>query len=318
MSTDYISRLRAELLRAGAAEPAPRRRARAVRRLRPVAAAAAVALVVATLVLTLPGDRRDEIPAQASSDAVALTYRVQTGDATEAAQILRERLDAAAITAEVTVGDGTLTITAPDNARADVTALTAPGRFAMYDWESSVLGPDGRPAPTDPAVTGGPSASHAAGVTEAEARSRAAKSPGARALQTDGGWFALGGEAALTNADVASAHADGDPAGGGPAVAFALTPPGQHAFTTLTRELAHRGADQAVTGDPLQTSQHLALVLDDRIVSTPYINWQEAPDGLDGAAGANMSGLPTVKQAQLAAALLSAGPLPGTLEPVQG
>ena len=64
MSSDYISRLRAELLRAGAAEQAPRRRARAVRRLRPVAAAAAVALVVATVVLTLPGERRDEIPAQ--------------------------------------------------------------------------------------------------------------------------------------------------------------------------------------------------------------------------------------------------------------
>jgi preprotein translocase subunit SecD len=317
MSTDYISRLRAELLRAGAAEPAPRRRARAVRRLRPIAAVAAVALVVATVVLTLPGDRRDEIPAQGASDAVALTYRVQTGDATEASQILRERLEAAAITAEVTTGDGTLTITAPDTARADVTALTAPGRLAIYDWERSVLGPDGRPAPTDPAVTGGPSASHAAAVTETEARSRAAKTPGARAVQADDGWFALGGEAALTNADVASAHADEDPAGG-PAVAFGLTPPGQQAFTTLTRDLAHRGADQAVAGDPLQTSQHLALVLDDRIVSTPYINWQEAPDGLDGAAGASMSGLPTLKQAQLAAALLSAGPLPGTLEPVQG
>ena len=83
MSSDYISRLRAELLRAGAAEQAPRRRARAVRRLRPLAAAVAVALLVATVVLTLPGERRDEIPAQDSGDAVTLTYRVQTGDATQ-------------------------------------------------------------------------------------------------------------------------------------------------------------------------------------------------------------------------------------------
>ena len=314
MSSDYISRLRAELLRAGAVEHAPRRRARAVRRLRPLAATAAVALLVAAIVLTLPGEPRDEAPALNSSDAVTLTYRVQTGDATEAAQILRERLNAAVIAAEVTAGDSTLTITAPDSARAAVTALTAPGRFAIYDWERSVLGPDGRPAPTDPAVTGGRDTSHAAALTEAEARSRAAKSPGARALEGDRGWFALGGDAALTNADVVSPRAGEDSLGGGPVVAFDLTPPGQQAFATLTRELAHRGADQAGTGDPLETSQHLALVLDDRIVSTPYINWQEVPDGIDGADGAQMSDLETAEQARLTAALLSTGPLPGTLQ----
>ena len=117
MSSDYISRLRAELLRAGAAEHAPRRRARAVRRLRPLAAAVAVALLVATAVLTLPSERRDEVPTQDPSDVVTLTYRVQTGDATQAAQILRERVNAAGITTEVTAGDGTLTITAADTAR---------------------------------------------------------------------------------------------------------------------------------------------------------------------------------------------------------
>jgi preprotein translocase subunit SecD len=318
MSSDYISRLRAELLRAGAVGRARRRRARAVRRLRPLAAAAAVGLLVATVVLTLPDARRDEIPAQGSGEAVALTYRVQTGGATQAAQILRERLNAAGITAEVTAGDRTLTITAPDAARADVTGLTAPGRLAIYDWERSVLGPDGRPAPIDPAVTGGQDAGRAAALTEAEARSRADTSPGARAVQADRGWFALAGDPALTNADVASARADEDPAGGGASVALDLTPPGQQAFTTLTRELAQRGAELARSGDPLRTSQHLALVLDDRIVSTPFINWREVPDGIDGADGAYMSGLPTPEQARLTAALLSAGPLPGTLQLVRG
>ncbi len=317
MSSDYFSRLRAELLRAGAAEQAPRRRARAVRHLRPLAAAMAVAVVVATVVLTLPGERQDEITAQGSGDAATLTYRVQSGDATEAAQVLRARLNAAGITAEVTAGDRTLTIAAPDAARADVTVLTAPGRLAIFDWERSVLGPDGRPAPTDPAVTGGADAGQAAALSEADARSRAGKRPGSRAVQADRGWFALGGDPALTNADIASPRVDDDPAGG-PIVAFDLTPPGQQAFTTLTRELARRGADQAGSGDPLQTSQHLALVLDDRIVATPYINWREAPDGIDGADGAHMSGLRTREQARLTAALLSAGPLTGTLQLVGG
>ena len=315
MSSDYISRLRAELLRAGAAEHAPRRRARAVRRLRPLAAAAAVALLVATVVLTLPGDRRDEIPAQGSSDAVTLTYRVQTGDATEAAQILRERLNAAGITAEVTAGDGTLTITAPDTARAAVTALTAPGRFAIYDWERSVLGPDGRPAPTDPAVTGGPGAGHAAALTEAEARSRAAKSPGARALQADGGWFALGGDAALTNADVASARAGEDPAGGGPTVALDLTPPGQQAFTTLTRELAHRGADQAAGRRPAPDlpAPGARARRPDRLHAVHQLAGGPGRDRRRGRRPACRAS--DAEQARLTAALLSAGPLPARSSP---
>ncbi len=217
----------------------------------------------------------------------------------------------------MTAGDGTLTINAQDAARADVAALTAPGHLAIYDWEDSVLGPDGRPSPTDPAVTGNPGAGQDASLREAEARTRAAKNPDGHAVQAERWWFALGGAPALTNADVASARADKDPAGA-PTVSFELTPPGQRAFTTLTRELARRGARYSLGGDPLQTSQHLAFVLDDRLISVPFINWQQAPDGIDGAEGASMSGLSSPRQAQLTAALLSAGPLPGALEPTSG
>jgi len=277
-----------------------------------------VGLVVATVALTLPSERSHEIPAQGPEDAVTLTYRLHTGDPTEAARILRDRLSAAGITAVVTAGDHSLAITAPESARADVTALTAPGRFAIYDWERSVLGPDGRPAPTDPAVTGGPNAGQEPALTEGEAHSRASETRGARALQAERGWVALAGRPAVTNTDLASARAGEDPAGGGPNVTLELTPPGQQAFTTLTRALAQRGADQPGTGDPLQTAQHLALVLDDRLVATPYVNWREAPDGIDGADGVPMSGLRTPEQARLTAALLSAGPLPHALELVRG
>jgi preprotein translocase subunit SecD len=305
VSNDYVSRLRAELLRAGAAGHAPRR-AGAARRLRPLVAAVAVLLlIVAGAVVVRGGDRRGS-PGQ---DAATVTYRVPAGDATQAAQILRERLGALGVTADVRAGDGTLTITAPPEAQADVTALTAPGRLEIYDWEASVLGPDGSPAPADSAITGGPDAGHAAALTEAEARSRAAKCPGAVVLRADSGWFALGGIAAVTNADIAKARAATDPAGG-PDVELSLTPHGQEAFTTLTRELARRGTLQAHNGDPLQSSQHLAIVLDGRIVSTPYVNWREAPDGIDGADGVPISGLRTAAQASRTAALLSAGPLP--------
>jgi preprotein translocase subunit SecD len=315
MSSDYISRLRAELLRAGATQPATRRRARAARGLRPPAAAAAVALLVAALVFALPGQRHDERPAPSHGDTISLTYRVQSAGMAD--EILRERLNAAGISAQLSSGDGTLTISAPPADRAAVIALTAPGRFALYDWERSVLGPDGRPDPTDPAVTGGPGAGQEGALTEAEARSRAAKRPGARALEADGGWFALRDAPALTNADLASARAAEDRSSGDPIVAIGLTPPGQRAFQALTRELAQRGADNALGGDPLQTSQHFALVVDDRIISTPYLNWREAPDGIDGA-GTQLAGFQTPEQARLTAALLSAGPLPGKLELIGG
>ncbi|HEY6890900.1 MAG TPA: hypothetical protein VI300_24065, partial [Solirubrobacter sp.] len=81
--SDYVSRLRAELLRAGAASAVPQRRV--VRRLRPrhrarwsrpLAGAVGVALLVAALVVLVPGSPRDEVAAQGS-----LTYRVVGGDA---------------------------------------------------------------------------------------------------------------------------------------------------------------------------------------------------------------------------------------------
>jgi SecD/SecF fusion protein len=101
---------------------------------------------------------------------------------------------------------------------------------------------------------------------------------------------------------------------GDPAVTVDLAPRGQHAFTTLTRELAQRGRpDGGRSSDPLRTAQHLALVIDNRIMSTPYINWREAPDGIDGTRGASIS-VPTPEQARVTAALLSAGPLPSSLQ----
>jgi SecD/SecF fusion protein len=51
-------------------------------------------------------------------------------------------------------------------------------RLAFYDWESKVIGPDGRPAPGDPAVTGGPDAGGAGSLSLYDAVLRAAARPG--------------------------------------------------------------------------------------------------------------------------------------------
>jgi SecD/SecF fusion protein len=50
-------------------------------------------------------------------------------------------------------------------------------RLQFTDWEANVIGPDGRPAPDDPRVTGGTRAGRAGGLTFYDAVVRAARRP---------------------------------------------------------------------------------------------------------------------------------------------
>ncbi len=81
----------------------------------------------------------------------------------------------------------------------------------------------------------------------------------------------------------------------------------------VARELAHRGADLAEAGSGIEASQHLAIVIDDRIVAVPFIDFRVAPDGIDGADGAQISGNLTEETARQMASILDSGPLPGRL-----
>ena len=56
-------------------------------------------------------------------------------------------------------------------------------------------------------------------------------------------------------------------------------------------------------------------MLDNRIVSTPYIDFRQAPDGIDDVDGMHISGGMTTRTARQTAALLIAGPLPADLVP---
>ena len=64
--------------------------------------------------------------------------------------------------------------------------------------------------------------------------------------------------------------------------------------------------------------QHFAIVIDDRIVSVPYVNFDMAPNGIDGADGAQIQGVQiqgglTPETARQTAAILGTGPLPAAL-----
>jgi preprotein translocase subunit SecD len=303
VSSDYIPRLRAELVRAAERRRSPWRRFAPP--LRPLVTAAVVGLLIVAVALAAGrgGDGSDELRFSAGGNA-----------AERAAGVLRERFAAAGLsdaTASVRP-DGLVTIDVPADADAVVTALLRPGEFAIYDWETSVLGPDGRPAPDDEAVTGGASAGSWGALSrpEADARAAAAKE-GALVVRAEspgpGRWYALGGEPALTSADIASAEPVIDPLLEQPAIAIEFEERGQDAFTELTRTIAQRGADAGV-------DQHFAMVFDGEILAVPYISYRENPDGIDGARGAQIPGF-SGQTARTMAAMLVSGPLPAEFQP---
>ena len=185
--SEYIPRLREELVAAAAREHAGQRRRVAVRPSR-VALVVAVAAVAATFVLAVSAIEvaDDEQPVGTLPSGTALSYRVAPapgGDgaalAERAAEVLRARIAAAGIAdAQVTVAGDRIGVDADSADRAPIAALAAPGVLGIYDWEASVLGPDGRPAPDDESVTGGQGAGQEASVSRYEAVMRAAKARG--------------------------------------------------------------------------------------------------------------------------------------------
>lgn len=108
---------------------------------------------------------------------------------------------------------------------------------------------------------------------------------------------------------------DNSPGGtGGPTVTFDFTSKGRAAWQDTTREIAQRGQENFFGGDPRNAFQHFAIVLDNEIISAPFIDFQQNPDGIDGANGSEISGGFTIKSAQNLANLLKTGALPIKLD----
>jgi SecD/SecF fusion protein len=121
---------------------------------------------------------------------------------------------------------------------------------------------------------------------------------------------------ALSGTDIRNPEQNFNQQGGNePIVTFEFTDKGRKAFQRITREIAQRGQDNALPGsDPTQASQHFAIVLDNELISAPYINYIENPDGIDGTTGAQISGSFTIQSAQDLAKILKIGALPIRLE----
>jgi SecD/SecF fusion protein len=120
---------------------------------------------------------------------VELVYEAQptkqtpvTPDAMQRAiDVMRERVDQLGV-AEPAIqrsGDRQISVALPavKNLAQAIDQVGTVAQLAFYDWEVNVIGPDGKPAPTDQAVTGGPAAGSAGAMKLYDAILLASKRP---------------------------------------------------------------------------------------------------------------------------------------------
>jgi SecD/SecF fusion protein len=140
--------------------------------------------------------------------------------------------------------------------------------------------------------------------------------PSADAPDPDSYWI-IRDDPGLSGTDIKNPEQNFDQQGGNePIVTFEFSDKGRRAFQRITSEVAQRGADNAnpLNPDPITSSHHFAIALDNELVSIPFINYRENPDGIDGSTGAQISGGFTITSAQDLAKILKTGALPLRLE----
>ena len=137
------------------------------------------------------------------------------------------------------------------------------------------------------------------------------------AAEGGGKYYVLKDQPALSGLDIKNPEQnfDNGPGGsGGPTVTFDFTDKGKNAWQKTTRAIAQRGQESFFGGSANNAFQHFAIVLDNEIISAPYIDFQQNPDGIDASNGSEISGGFTIQSAQSLANLLKTGALPIKLE----
>ncbi len=95
-----------------------------------------------------------------------------------------------------------------------------------------------------------------------------------------------------------------------------FTNDGADKFGEITNDEADRGKllfdISGGGGDPRNTFQHFAIVLDREIKSWPSIDWEQYPNGISGSNGAQITGIGDINEAKNLALVLQTGALPVT------
>jgi SecDF, P1 head subdomain len=224
------------------------------------------------------------------------------------------------------------------------------GHLAFYDWEANVLTPAGTPVgealrqrddaamlisqgsgSEPPGSAGGLTRTSALKLADAQRPaadagpaqsklppgwlvvagpppSRAAVDAGA---DPDARYFVLRDRAALSRSDIRDAYETFD-ARGQPALGIRFTPRGARAFQGLSAEIARRGA--ALSTPELALNQHIATVVDGKLVSVIYVDYRVYPHGIPPDEATDISGGFTPLGAYHLANQIAAEPLPADLQ----
>ncbi len=113
---------------------------------------------------------------------------------------------------------------------------------------------------------------------------------------------------ALRGSDISNPQQSTDPNTSQPDVTFGFSGKGKSAFQDVTANIAHRG--DLVSGLGQTLNQHFAVALDNQLITVPFIDFKQYPDGINGDNGADISGSFTITSAQHLAKELRNGPLP--------
>jgi len=155
-------------------------------------------------------------------------------------------------------------------------------------------------------------------VVEAEYDKNAPKNDVAGNNQAQ--WFVINDNFALRGTDIkdpAQSFDNGTGGTGEPIVTFNFTDKGKSIWQKVTKQIAQRGQNEAIPGQPAQAFfQHFAVVLDNKLITVPYIDYQQNPDGIDASNGSQIQGSFTITSAQNLANLLKSGALPIRLEQI--
>ncbi len=129
-------------------------------------------------------------------------------------------------------------------------------------------------------------------------------------------WYILKDRPELSGTDIKNPQQGFDQGSSGqPIVQFDFTGDGRKKFQKVTRRIAIRGQQNQLPGEnPIQAADHFAIVLDREVVSRPFIDFTQNPDGIDGRTGAQIQGGFTIQTAQDLAEFLRIGALPINLK----
>ncbi|CAN5167149.1 protein translocase subunit SecDF [soil metagenome] len=330
---------------------------------------------------------------------VELVYEVKaragqpppTPDAIQRAiDVMRERVDQLGV-AEPEIqqsGDNQINVALPDvsNLGEAIKQVGTVAQLAFYDWEINVIGPDGKPDPTNSSVTGGPAGGNAgssaalslydalqraklrpakiepdnsrdgslfyavddkikkvfglgeeskadalenvpaaqreqAEVVEVKADTVVVRAENRDSTAKANRWFVMKDDVALEGKELKDPEQAFDSGAGGsgsPIVTFRFTDKGRKIWERVTKQIAERGAESLGvlpgTTTTQEVAQHFAIVLDNELVSTPFIDFQQNPEGIDARNGSQIEGGFTIQSAQELANVLKTGALPVQLE----